>query len=355
MTDQDGKGLFQSLPLARPAALVVRELEEALILPGDRIPELILPGVNAQLQRFYELVRGRPTVLVLVANTARQEQWDEIKGYADIAPALDAAGVDLFIVTNDGVESMAMVSKAIPAPAIWLADIRGVVNLALRTGAKFAQTGVVSFVLDADQRVIALKGAEPGQAAWAFSVVRKLPDEAPLVHGAIAPVLILPRVLDDATCRQLLALEGLGSAPAPIPDAALAASLSRLLLRRVGPEVDKVFSFDDFQFEALLLQQEEARPAEDRKTDRRRDNSDPETLGRSFSLILDLEAEAYQGGGLRFPEYGPHLYRPGTGAAVVHAGEMLREQAPIESGRRSLLTLTLRRPPKASAQPKPIS
>ena len=82
----------------------MRELEEALILPGDRIPEFILPDANAQLQRFYELVRGRPTVLVLVANTARQEQWDEIKGYADIAPALDAAGVDLFIVTNDGVE-----------------------------------------------------------------------------------------------------------------------------------------------------------------------------------------------------------------------------------------------------------
>jgi hypothetical protein len=104
----------------------------------------------------------------------------------------------------------------------------------------------------------------------------------------------------------------------------------------------------------LLLQQEEAGPAESRKTDRRRDNSDPEALGRSFSLILDLEAEAYQGGGLRFPEYGPHLYRPGTGTAVVHAGEMLREQAPIDSGRRSLLTLTLRRPPKASSQPKPI-
>ena len=112
--------------------------------------------------RFYELVRGRPTVLVLVANTARQEQWDEIKGYADIAPALDAAGVDLFIVTNDGVNSMAMVSKAIPAPAVWLADIRGAVNLALRTGAKFAQTGVVSFVLDPDQRVIALQGRRAG-------------------------------------------------------------------------------------------------------------------------------------------------------------------------------------------------
>jgi hypothetical protein len=34
---------------------------------------------------------------------------------------------------------------------------------------------------------------------------------------------------------------------------------------------------------------------------------------------------------------------------------MLRELLPITSGRRSLLTLTLRRPPKASTQPKPLS
>ena len=154
MTDQDGKGLFQSLPLARPAAPVVRELEEALILPGDRIPELILPGVNAQHQRFYELVRGRPTVLVLVANTARQEQWDEIKGYADIAPALDAAGVDLVIVTNDGVESMAMVSKAIPAPAIWLA------------GPMFRGSMICA---DPPARIVAMKschGAMPPTRTW---------------------------------------------------------------------------------------------------------------------------------------------------------------------------------------------
>jgi len=132
MTDQDAKGLFQSLPLTRPAAPPVRELEEALILPGDRIPEFILPGVTAQLQRFYELVRGRPTVLVLVANTARQEQWDEIKGYADIAPALDANGVDLFIVTNDGVDFRLNGRRCtMPAGSSWylrLSDPHSVAN-----------------------------------------------------------------------------------------------------------------------------------------------------------------------------------------------------------------------------------
>ena len=57
MTDQDGKGLFQSLPLARPAAPPVPELAEALILPGDRIPEFILPGANA-VERIQNVAEG---------------------------------------------------------------------------------------------------------------------------------------------------------------------------------------------------------------------------------------------------------------------------------------------------------
>jgi hypothetical protein len=354
MTDQPATGVFQNLPLNRPAAPAAKEPAESLLLAGDRIPEFILPDAESRLHNFYDLVRGRPAVLVLAFNTARQEQWDEIKGYADIAAVLDSAGVDLFIVTNDGVESMAMVSKAIPAPAVWLADIRGVVNLALRSGGKLDKSGLISLFLDSDQRVIALKGSQPGHAAWALGVLRGLSAEAPLALSAVAPVLILPRVLDEETCRRLLSREGLSAMPAPIADPAEAEALSRLLLRRIGPEVDRVFSFDDFHFESLALRQEEA-AAGSGTLDRRRDNSDPETTGRSFALILDLQAGAYQGGGLRFPEYGPHLYRPATGAALVHAGGMLRELLPIESGRRNLLTLTLRRPPKASTQPKPLS
>jgi hypothetical protein len=354
MTDQAAKGVFQNLPLSRPAAPAAKDPEESLLLPGDRIPEFILPDAEARLHNFYELVRGRPAVLVLAANTARQEQWDEIKGYADIAPVLDNAGVDLFIVTNDGIESMTMVSKAIPAPAIWLADIKGVVNLALRTGGKLDKSGLISLFIDSDQRVIAIKGAEPGHAPWALSVLRGLSAEAPLALGAVAPVLILPRVLDEETCRRLLSREGLSITPTPIANPTEAEALSRLLLRRIGPEVDRVFSFDDFRFESLALRQEDA-AAGSSALDRRRDNSDPEAAGRSFALILDLEPGAYEGGGLRFPEYGPHLYRLATGAALVHAGGILRELLPITSGRRSLLTLTLRRPPKASAQPKPLS
>ncbi len=347
MSDQTAKGLFDSLLTARPQPQPVRPETEAKLLAGDRAPEFVLPDPETKLHNFYDLAGGRPVVLVLAANTARQDQWDEIKGYAEVAPALEEAGVRLVIVSNDGVESLAMVSKIIPEAAVWLADVKGVVNLALRTGARFEASGIASFLLDANQRVIDVKGPGRGHAPWALAAARALTSPEPRTLSAVAPVLILPRVLDEATCRRLLAERG--AAGAPTGDA-LAAALSREMLRRVGPEVDKVFSFDDFKFEQWALREDEE-GVDGAGIELRRDNPDPEGTGRSFSLFIDLDAAAYSGGGWRFPEYGPHLYRPDTGAALVHAGALFRELLPPDAGRRSLLTLTLRRPKRATSSP----
>src|SRR5206468_35503 len=162
---------------------------------------------------------------------------------------------------------------------------------------------------------------------------------------------ILPRVLQEEALRSLLAQlkEGTpANRPVPIGDAKLAAMVTRQMLRRVGPEVDKVFSFDDFTLESLALRYEDAPGPEGRAADLRREAGSTEQ-GRSFSLLLDLDAAAYRGGGMRFPEYGPHVYRPDSGAALVHACGVIRELRPIEVGRRSLLTLLLRRPLQAGA------
>src|SRR5215470_11233666 len=106
------KGPALSLPLSRPEAPQMRPPEgEALLLPGDRMPNFILPDTTGALRNFYETLSGRPTVLLLPANTAQQDQWDEIKGFAAAWPDLAAEGIDLTVVSNDGIDSLAMVSK----------------------------------------------------------------------------------------------------------------------------------------------------------------------------------------------------------------------------------------------------
>ena len=42
-------------------------------------------------------------------------------------------------------------------------------------------------------------------------------------------------------------------------------------------------------------------------------------------MSLNLNAGEYEGGFLRFPEYGPNLYMPETGCAVVFSCSLLHE------------------------------
>jgi hypothetical protein len=345
MTEQQNgtgrKGLVDSLPLARPAAPKVKLEGEALLLPGDRMPNFILPDPAGNLVNFYQTLTGQPTVLLLPANTARQDQWDEIKGFAAALPELVAEGIGLTIVSNDGIESLAMVSQTIPAPAVWFADINGLANARLRSAAKFDLAGVICVLLDADQRVVAVRGHEPGHAAWALETFRAVPRTEPASLSAVAPVLLLPRVLDQALCGELAGQLADGARPGPIADPALAERAMRLILRRVGPEIDKAFSFDDFAIEPLQLRCDEA--VADAAPDRERLRLEPDGKGRGFVLLLDLAADGYEAGETVFPEYGPHRYRPGTGGVVVYSDTLLRELRPVARGRRLLLTTVLRR------------
>lgn len=54
-------------------------------------------------------------------------------------------------------------------------------------------------------------------------------------------------------------------------------------------------------------------------------------------MTLNLNAESYSGGYLTFPEYGPQLYRPRTGEAVVFSCSMLHEATDVTEGRRFVL------------------
>jgi predicted 2-oxoglutarate/Fe(II)-dependent dioxygenase YbiX len=54
-------------------------------------------------------------------------------------------------------------------------------------------------------------------------------------------------------------------------------------------------------------------------------------------MTLNLNAGEYEGGALRFPEYGPDLYSPATGDAVIFSCTLLHEAMPVTRGRRFVL------------------
>ena len=53
-----------------------------------------------------------------------------------------------------------------------------------------------------------------------------------------------------------------------------------------------------------------------------------------FACTMNLNAEDYEGGDLRFPEYGRQTYRAPTGGVVVFSCSLLHEALPVTKGRR---------------------
>jgi predicted 2-oxoglutarate/Fe(II)-dependent dioxygenase YbiX len=100
------------------------------------------------------------------------------------------------------------------------------------------------------------------------------------------------------------------------------------------PEVRKAFAFRATRFEGFKIACYDA--AEGGHFRAHRDNLSPSTEHRRFALSLNLN-EGYEGGHLRFPEYGAYLYRPGAGGAVVFSGSHLHEALPVTRGKRYVL------------------
>ncbi len=65
--------------------------------------------------------------------------------------------------------------------------------------------------------------------------------------------------------------------------------------------------------------------------------STPYTARRRFAMSLALDSDAYEGGYLRFPEYGPQLFRAETGSAVVFSVAVLHEVTKVTAGHRFIL------------------
>jgi len=65
-----------------------------------------------------------------------------------------------------------------------------------------------------------------------------------------------------------------------------------------------------------------------------RDNTTKGTAHRKFAVTLNLNSEDYEGGELRFPEFGSCTYKPPTGGAVVFSCSLLHEALLVTRGTR---------------------
>ena len=310
---------------------------------GERAPDFVAPLEGAGPARFYGRAGGRPALLIFAPGVC-----------AAATSALDAAGdaASRHLVVPDEAE-------ADPLPGVDLFRDDGKLRAAFRLPEDGSARAVV---LDRNLRVLESLALGSGDAADRLAeLVRQAAAAAPVsTITAQAPVLFVPRVLDPDLCKHLqklwdashadtgversaggrrqevLAAEAKRRRDHVVEEAELQRLLTRTLGRRLLPEVRRVFAFAADRFEGFKVACYEASSGGFFAP--HRDNLSPATAHRRFALSLNLNDD-YDGGELRFPEYGEALYRPAAGEGLVFSCAMLHEVVPVTRGRRfALLT-----------------
>jgi len=219
----------------------------------------------------------------------------------------------------------------------------------------------VTVVLDPRLRVLGVfpLGETPQQHV--LKVIEFLraqpPIAAPAPVSIQAPILIVPNVFESEFCRHLIALydqhggeesgfmrdvEGKTVGIVDyghkrrkdynIAEENVRRAAMVRIHRRLVPEIHKAYQFLATRMERYIVACYDAgtggyfRP--------HRDNTTKGTAHRRFAVSLNLNTGEYEGGQIRFPEFGHQWYNAPAGGAVVFSCSLLHEALPVTHGRR---------------------
>jgi hypothetical protein len=248
-------------------------------------------------------------------------------------------------------ESFATLQDA--PPVRWFLDEYGELRRMYRAQGVDGEVAAEWVLIDPMLRVIGVAPLDRG--ASVLDHVARLGD--PDAHAGAplhAPVLVVPRVFEPELCRGLIDhYRQVGGTPsgvmrvnngktvgvlddfkkrrdAEILDGGLVTATRTRIVQRLVPEVAKAFQFEATRMERYIVACYDAKDGG--YFSRHRDNTTPGTAHRRFAVSINLNAEEFEGGDLRFPEFGRKTYRPPTGGAAVFSCSLLHEATPVTRG-----------------------
>lgn len=338
-------------------------------LPGDPVPDFAVRSSNSERFHF-NTAAGRYIVLSFFGSAGRDAGRAINAHVAARRTLFDDARLCWFGVSIDPLdESAGRVSQLLPGIRyFWDFDHA----VSRRYGALRATAGgqleytPFTLVIDPMLRVLAAIPVNDGHNEALERFLARLP--ALDTHAGVplaAPVLVLPRVFEDDFCRRLIDLYGRhggtdsgfmrevnGQTVGMVEHGfkrrqdfafdhqpeleTLRAAVRARLLRRLVPEIHKAFQFQVTRMERYVVAcYDDGRAGGGGGFFRpHRDNTTPATLHRKFACTINLNAHEYDGGELRFPEFGQRTYRAPTGGAVIFSCSLLHEATPVTRGQR---------------------
>ena len=336
---------------------------------GDPAPWFSIPSTNNPLFHF-STVGGRRVVLFFFASAAFEQIQVMLKSFQELSEEFQSLQVLRFGVSVDPADKEQNRPTTIAPSFIFFWDLDKTVSQQYGVFRDVEQNGVAgvhytpqTFVLNENLQIInILPMGEPHQhAQQVLDFIKTLPAiEEPRAATRHAPVLVIPNVLDKASCRSLIDMyKANGGGPSGfmrqvdgktvglhdenfkkrrdffIEDPKLQQRLNAIILRRVRPEIEKAFQFTITRFERYLVGCYDAQSGGYFLP--HRDNTSKATRHRRFAMTLNLNVGEYTGGFLRFPEYAPHGYKGDSGTAIIFSWSVLHDATPVISGQRFAL------------------
>lgn len=319
---------------------------------GDSVPWFKAKALSGNPAYAFDTAAGRPVLLLFFGSAAQPACAAALAWvYANRALFDDARGCFFGVTIDPSDESQGRIAQQIPGLRFFLDYDRAISSL---FGANSGETySPFWLVLDRQLRVAGQFAlAEADQALACFAELRC--DD---VNQPWAPVLLVPRVLEPELCRHLVALyDAKGGeesgfmrevdgktmgvvdpahkrrADMTIEDEDLRRALMVRVHNRLVPMIERAFQFRPTRMERYIVACYDSVVGGHFRA--HRDNTTKGTAHRRFAVSINLNAEEFEGGDLAFPEYGPRLYRPPTGGAVVFSCSLLHEARPVTQGRR---------------------
>jgi predicted 2-oxoglutarate/Fe(II)-dependent dioxygenase YbiX len=308
--------------------------ERPSFLVGDHLPGILLPDAAGEgFDVMGQAIAGRPRLLLLGPGP---------EGVEALEAEVRARGALLVLVqagAPDGVRR--------PGP-VRVFDAQGQLFRALGLA-----EGGVAVISPRGRLAFAARAETAADGVRAALATLPSPAPAPPVRRGGAPVLLVPDILEPELVSALLAhwergekqrdrvaggAEAAGAnrikrrADVFLDDKGLYETFHARLMRRVVPEMMRAYRFQPASYEVPRIGCYDA--ADLGAFEAHRDNRTPFTAHRRFAMSLNLNTGAYEGGTLRFPEFGPDEHEPPAGGAAIFGCDMLHEALPVTRGRR---------------------
>lgn len=320
-------------------------MTDVLLHTGDLLPRVFLPDPGGSpVDLSHQSIAGNPIILWSIADLAALSDADRLVA---LLPAFEAIEARVFAVVAGPDEAIVDALEALGIAQ--LVDANRSVESAFGLG---SQSGLI--VVEPGGCIVTVAAdVDFGEALAACQAMFDATDAVPPPRHA--PVLVIENVFDRATCDALMGLwdagqkldnavaVGAGEAgradtslkrrsDVHVAERAMYERLGARIVSRVFPEIERAFQARMASFELPRIGCYES--AAQGFFGRHRDNRTPHTAHRMFAMTANLNTGDYQGGHLRFPEFGRQLYQPGPGGVVVFSCSLLHEALPVTDGRR---------------------